>query len=185
MPPHPNLQPRCRRRHPRPRFEPLGSLCSRLKTPCGYPAQEVPGFPRETPERRFDTIIRGVSKSREETVHPGRCRGIDKGSLFREEFPERFHQDRIATQPVFLVVVLGPCETREGKHFRNQRTVDCGGNPLSAFPRFPFLGLGMGEDERSVLAGPGGPCRVMGFPEKLQKPAVWNNYRIKIDLDRL
>ena len=185
MLPHPNLQPRCRRRHPRPRFEPLGSLCSRLKTPCGYPAQEVPGFPRETPERRFATIIPGVSKSREETVHTGSCRGINKGSLFREDFPERFHQDRIATQPVFLVVVLSPRESRVEMDFSDQRKINCGGKLLSAFPRFPFLGRGMDEDERSVLAGPGGPCRIMGFPKNFQEAAVRYDCRVKIDLDRL
>lgn len=54
-----------------------------------------------------------------------------------------------------------------------------------AFLRFSFLGRGMDEDERSVLAGPGGSCRVVGFPEKIQKPAVRDDCRVKVDLDRL
>lgn len=102
-----------------------------------------------------------------------------------KEFPERFHEDRIAPQPEFLVEVLGNRKACVGKNFRDRGTAEHGGNPVSAFPRFLFLVRGVDEDERGVLPGPGGPCRVVGFPEKGQQSFVGNDFRVKIDLDRL
>lgn len=86
---------------------------------------------------------------------------------------------------MLLMIVFGERESAEGDDLRGRLLAALPGRPFLPCLGLAPLGIGVIEDERSVLTGPGPAQRVVPASENLEQFSVGYPVRIEIDLDRL